>query len=70
MYYKSDVSYWLAENRVKRSVPLNVEAKNLDAIIVLSIYCLLPCIELLAFVNVLSARITSPNASPVREGDT
>jgi hypothetical protein len=41
-------------------VPFDIEPENLDAIIVLPFNCLLPRVELLAFINVLPAGIASP----------
>ena len=45
---------------VRYDIPFNVKPEDLDAIIVLPFHRLLPCVELLAFVDVFSASITSP----------
>jgi hypothetical protein len=40
--------------------PFDIETKDLDAIVIFSIHSFLPSIELLAFVDVLSARVATP----------
>jgi hypothetical protein len=51
------------------NAPLDIEAENLDAVIVLPIDGLLPCVELLSFVDVLSARIAAPVTRLAARGD-
>lgn len=54
----------------RSGIPFNVEAEDFDSVVVLAFDCLLPRIELLAFVDVLAASVTSPMRTGVSSNIT
>ena len=55
------------------NTPFDVEPEDLDAIVILALDRLLPCIELLPFVNVFAACVAAPgeqmSAEDCKKGD-
>jgi hypothetical protein len=47
-------------HEIKLNLPLDVKTEYLDSVVVLSIHGLLPRVELLALVDVLTAGIATP----------
>ena len=43
-----------------QNAPFDIETKDLDAIVILALDCLLSCIELLPLIYILAASVTSP----------